>query len=140
MIGGLAGGVVFGALMQMMGMISMVASLVGSESVAVGWLIHLVISAFAGAVFALLLASRAEKYGPAVLLGLVYGVAWWVVGALQKQLRLSSANSPAAPTMARHSLGFRPTVSQDTDARTSIAVWWRSRSAHRAKDVQTGRW
>ncbi len=81
-IGGLAGGVVFGALMQMMGMIPMVASLVGSESVAVGWLIHLVISAFAGAVFALLLGSRAEKYGPAVLLGLVYGVAWWVVGAL----------------------------------------------------------
>jgi len=38
--------------------------------------------------------------------------------------------------MARHSLGFIPTVSQNTDARTSIAMWWRSRSAHRAKDVQ----
>ena len=81
-IGGLAGGVVFGALMQMMGMIPMVAQLVGSEAVAVGWLVHLAISAFAGAVFALLLGSRATRFGPAVLLGLAYGVIWWVVGAL----------------------------------------------------------
>jgi hypothetical protein len=81
-IGGLAGGVVFGVLMQLMGMIPMVAQLVGSEAVVVGWLVHLAISAFAGAMFALLLGSRAYTYGPAVLLGLIYGVVWWVVGAL----------------------------------------------------------
>lgn len=81
-VGGLAGGVVFGVLMQMMGMITMVAQLVGSQAAAVGWLVHLAISAFAGALFALLLGSRAVSYGPAVLLGLGYGVAWWVVGAL----------------------------------------------------------
>jgi uncharacterized membrane protein YagU involved in acid resistance len=81
-VGGLAGGVVFGVLMQMMGMIPMVAQLVGSESVAVGWIVHLAISSFAGAVFALLLGSRAGTFGPAVGLGLAYGVVWWVVGAL----------------------------------------------------------
>jgi predicted lipid-binding transport protein (Tim44 family) len=81
-VGGLAGGVIFGVLMQMMGMIPMVAQLVGSEAAAVGWLVHLAISAFAGAVFGLLVGSRATKYGPAVLLGLVYGVVWWIVGAL----------------------------------------------------------
>jgi hypothetical protein len=81
-VGGLAGGVVFGVLMQMMGMIPMVAQLVGSESVAVGWIVHLLISSFAGAVFALFLGSRAGTFGPAVGLGLAYGVVWWVVGAL----------------------------------------------------------
>lgn len=81
-IGGLVGGVIFGALMQMMDMIPMIAQLVGSEAVAVGWLVHLAISAFAGTVFALALGARSLTYGPAVLLGLAYGVIWWVVGAL----------------------------------------------------------
>lgn len=56
LVSGLAGGVVFGVLMQMMGMVPMVAMLVGSESVAVGWLVHLTISAFIGATYALLFA------------------------------------------------------------------------------------
>jgi hypothetical protein len=52
--GGLAGGVVFGILMQAWEMLPMVAMLVDSESVAVGWLVHLVISALFGAIFAVL--------------------------------------------------------------------------------------
>lgn len=47
-VGGLAGGVVSGMMMQMMGMIPMVAMLVGSESVVVGWIVHLIIAAFIG--------------------------------------------------------------------------------------------
>lgn len=46
--GGLAGGIVFGVLMQMMDMMGMVAMLVGSESIAVGWLVHLFNSALFG--------------------------------------------------------------------------------------------
>lgn len=79
---GLAGGLVFGVLMQMMGMIPMVAMLVGSESVAVGWVVHLLISAIAGAVFALVLGKWAVKIVPALLLGAGYGILWWVGGAL----------------------------------------------------------
>lgn len=80
--GGLAGGVVFGILMQMMGMIPMVAMLVGSESVAVGWLVHLAISAFIGATYAVLLARWATSLGSAIAVGLGYGVVWWVLGGL----------------------------------------------------------
>jgi len=47
--GGLAGGVVFGLMMQSMDMLGMVAMLVSSESVAVGWGVHLAISAVVGA-------------------------------------------------------------------------------------------
>lgn len=81
-VGGLAGGVVFGLLMAMMDMIGMVAQLVGSSSAVVGWVVHLGISAFIGASFAVLLGSRAKTIVPASLLGMGYGVVWWVLGAL----------------------------------------------------------
>jgi hypothetical protein len=81
-VGGLLGGVVFGILMQTTGMIPMVAMLVGSRSVAVGWLVHLAISAFIGASFAVLFGRLATSTGRAVVLGLGYGVVWWVVGGL----------------------------------------------------------
>ncbi|MGH3810980.1 MAG: hypothetical protein ACRDUV_00800, partial [Pseudonocardiaceae bacterium] len=80
--GGLAGGVVFGLLMQTMGMIPMVAMLVGTEAVAVGWLVHLAISAFIGATFGLLFGTLAARILPGALLGMGYGVVWWVLGAL----------------------------------------------------------
>lgn len=78
-IGSLAGTVLFGMVMQMTGMMPMIASLVGSESVAVGWLVHLVI----GATFGVAFAAFAE-YVPlaAWLNGLVYGVVVWIFGPL----------------------------------------------------------
>lgn len=80
--GGLAGGMVFGMLMQMMGMIGMIAMMVGSDSVVVGWLVHLAISAFIGATFALLLGSRVSGFGAGLLYGVGYGIVWWVLGGL----------------------------------------------------------
>jgi uncharacterized membrane protein YagU involved in acid resistance len=80
--GGLAGGVVFGILMQTWGMLPMVAMLVDSESVAVGWLVHLLISALFGAVFAVVFGRWVGTPTAAVGIGLAYGVLWWVLGAL----------------------------------------------------------
>jgi hypothetical protein len=81
-IGGLVGGVAFGILMQMAGMIPMVAMLVGSEAVAVGWLVHLAIAAFIGASFAVLFNRYAANVGASTAVGAGYGVVWWVLGAL----------------------------------------------------------
>jgi uncharacterized membrane protein YagU involved in acid resistance len=81
-VGGLVGGVIFGLLMQAMDMIPMVAQLVGSTSSAVGWLIHLAISAFIGVSFAVLLGQAASTLARAAVLGLGYGMLWWVLGAL----------------------------------------------------------
>ena len=53
--GGLAGGVVFGALMGMMGMLTMIGKMVGQPSAAVGAVVHLANSAIIGAGFAVLL-------------------------------------------------------------------------------------
>lgn len=81
-VGGLAGGIVFGMLMQIMGMIEMIAMLVGSEAAAVGWVVHLAISAFIGASFALLLGSRVTSLVSGLMMGAGYGLVWWVLGAL----------------------------------------------------------
>jgi hypothetical protein len=81
-LGGLVGGVAFGVLMQAMGMIPMVAMLVGSKAVAVGWLVHLAISAFVGASFAVLFGRYATSVGSSSGIGVGYGVIWWVLGAL----------------------------------------------------------
>lgn len=73
----LAGGVVFGIMMQMMGSMKMIAMMVKSESDAVGWLVHLLISAIFGVTW---LAFAGETGG--ALRGLIYGAAVWVFGPL----------------------------------------------------------
>jgi hypothetical protein len=80
--GGISGGIVFGMLMQMMGMMPMIGMLVGAESAAIGWVVHLAISAFIGATFALLFGRRAMGIGIASMLGVLYGIVWWILGAL----------------------------------------------------------
>ena len=56
-VAGLIGGVAFGMMMQMMAapdgkpMMAMVAKVVGSESLAVGWVYHLFNSAVIGGIF-----------------------------------------------------------------------------------------
>ncbi|MGI8948092.1 MAG: hypothetical protein ACR2FV_09010 [Ornithinimicrobium sp.] len=81
-VGGLTGGVVFGLMMQAFGMIPMVAMLVGSEAVAVGWIVHLVNSAIFGAAFGLIAGARQMGLGMQLAMGAAYGLVLWVVGAL----------------------------------------------------------
>jgi uncharacterized membrane protein YagU involved in acid resistance len=81
-IGGLAGGVVFGILMGMMGMLPMIASMVGSDSAVVGFILHMGISAFIGATFGLLFGDRSRSYQTGLGFGLLYGGVWWVLGPL----------------------------------------------------------
>lgn len=81
-VAGLAGGVVFGILMAMMGMLPMVGMLIGVENAFVGFLVHLVNSAIIGAIFGVLVAGIAGKIWPLLGAGMVYGVVWWVLGAL----------------------------------------------------------
>jgi len=90
--GGLIAGVVFGIMMQMMKaptpegmevpMMMMVAKVVRSNSVAVGWLYHLFNSAVIGGLFGLVLGGKLVSTGSAVLWGGLYGVLWWVLGGL----------------------------------------------------------
>lgn len=81
-VGGVAGGLVFGILMTMMGMLPMIASMVGSDSAVVGFGIHLVISILIGLGLTVPFAGLLTSYGRAALIGLAYGALWWVLGPL----------------------------------------------------------
>ncbi len=80
--GGIAGGVAFGILMAMMGMLPMVAMLVGSDSAAVGFGVHMAISIAIGLGLTLALAGQLTSYARGGLIGLGYGALWWVLGPL----------------------------------------------------------
>ena len=91
-VSGLVGGVVFGIMMQMMRaptpeggqmpMMAMVAMVVRSDSMAVGWVYHLFNSALIGAIFGWLLGSRSHRFGAGTGWGALYGFAWWILGGL----------------------------------------------------------
>ncbi|MBI1733545.1 MAG: hypothetical protein HYR51_00080 [Candidatus Rokubacteria bacterium] len=88
---GLIAGVVFGMMMQMMmaptpegarmPMMAMVAKVVRSDSMLVGWLYHLFNSAVIGAIFGWV-ASHIGGYGRGLGWGALYGAFWWVLGGL----------------------------------------------------------
>lgn len=81
-VAGLGGGVVFGMLMAMMGMLPMVAGLVKSDNPIVGLGVHMVISAFIGAVYGVVAPRLPSGRAAIVIGGMVYGAMWWVLGAL----------------------------------------------------------
>jgi hypothetical protein len=92
-VAGLVAGIVFGFMMQMMSaptpdgrqipMMAMVAQVVRSDSLAVGWAYHLFNSAVIGAIFGWLLGDRvAGQVGPGAGWGTLYGFGWWILGGL----------------------------------------------------------
>jgi len=81
-LAGVGGGLVFGAMMAMQGMLPMVAMLVRSDNPLVGFVVHLLISAVIGAIYGLVAGRLPQTYGVAILAGAVNGVVWWVLGAL----------------------------------------------------------
>jgi len=91
-VAGLIAGVVFGLMMQVMTapsmggermpMMGMVAKVVRSDSLVVGWLYHLFNSAVIGGLFGWFLASRVSGYRTGLVKGAMYGILWWVIGGL----------------------------------------------------------
>jgi uncharacterized membrane protein YagU involved in acid resistance len=81
-IAGLAGGVVFAMMMGMMGMLPMVGMLVRQENAIIGFIVHMVISAFIGAVYGVVAGRFALTTTNALIGGMINGVVWWVLGAL----------------------------------------------------------
>lgn len=81
-VAGLIGGIPFGIMMGMMGMMPMIGMLVRVESAFVGVLVHAAISAITGAIYGFFAVRFPQTWGNAAIAGLAYGVIWWVLGAL----------------------------------------------------------
>ena len=80
--GGVAGGVIFGALMGMMGMLPIIGSMVGQPTAAAGFVVHMANSAIIGAGFAIVLGRFVSGTRSGLGAGLAYGGAWWILGPL----------------------------------------------------------
>jgi hypothetical protein len=87
--GGLAGGLVFGMMMAKMGMLPMIGKMIGQPSAAAGFLLHMFNSAVIGAGFAIVVSRikagsgvGARNRTAALVHGLLYGGAWWLLGPL----------------------------------------------------------
>ncbi len=80
--GGIAGGLIFGAMMGFMGMLPMIGSMVGQPTAAAGFVVHMVNSVIIGAGFAIVLGRFVSGTRSGVGLGLAYGGAGWFLGPL----------------------------------------------------------
>ncbi len=73
-VGGLAGGVVLGIALQVMGFMPDMAALAGRSSATAAWVVHLGIAAVAGALYGILVGLHVSRQVvSAVGIGLVYG-------------------------------------------------------------------
>jgi len=81
-IGAVGGGFVFGIILHMIGMIPMIAKLVGSNSIIVGWIVHLLISVVIGLLFVWWFAARVHSYASGIEYGLLQGFILWILGPL----------------------------------------------------------
>ncbi len=80
--GGFAGGLIFGMLMGMMGMLPMIGSMIGQPTAAAGFVVHMANSVVIGVGFAIVLGRFVSGTPNGVGLGLVYGGVWWILGPL----------------------------------------------------------
>lgn len=81
-LAGIMGGLAFGIVMVNLGMLPLVAGLIGSESSTIGFVIHMAISIFVGATYGALFRTSTAGYGVNLMGGLAYGLVWWVLGGL----------------------------------------------------------
>ncbi|HET6639885.1 MAG TPA: hypothetical protein VFH82_14005 [Gemmatimonadota bacterium] len=63
-------------------MIVMVARMVGSDSLAVAWILLVLGGAVMGALFGVLFGARAAGLRARLVTGALYGAAWWILGSL----------------------------------------------------------
>src|SRR5918994_612813 len=107
-VSGLVAGVFFGIMMQMMNaptpeggqmpMMAMVAKVVRSDSMAVGWIYHLFNSAVIGAIFGWLLGNRSHTFAPGARMGRAVWVRVVDTGGIDFDAAISGMQ-PFAPLM-----------------------------------------
>ncbi len=78
LIGSTVAGVAFGIYMQVMGMMPVLASMLSSESVVLGWIMHMMISWIFGLGYGAMTLLSSRYY----VLGILHGVIIWFVGPL----------------------------------------------------------
>ncbi len=109
-LGGITGGLLFGPIMAVGGILPLVAMLIGYHEEWIGFAVHMGISLLFGFWFGLIslfLGKVNSSFGRSTLLGVGYGFAWWILGGLTLMpafLGMPPQFSNAASTMNLGSL------------------------------------
>ena len=74
--GGVAGGLIFGGMMGVMGMLPMIGSMVGQPTAGAGFVVHMVNSVIIGSGFAIVLGRFVSGTPSGIGVGLAYGGSW----------------------------------------------------------------
>jgi hypothetical protein len=116
-VAGLPAGVIAASALSVMGVtspeggvirvVTIVAQVVRSDSFLVGWLVQLIVGVVMGALFGGLLAGLGRDPESAPGWGVIYSLAWWIVGWL---------------VVAPVTLGLRPFAPVMTDSLRQIAI------------------
>lgn len=88
-LGGLFGGWVFLVGIESAAFFPLVAGLLGSESFALGGLLHYLIGITIGATFGLIFYRDIHGIGSAIIWGMAYGITWWMLGPMTLRPLLS---------------------------------------------------
>lgn len=81
-LAGFLGGALFGRWTGVIELFPLLAGFMGSESVGVGYTLHIIVAIVIGAIYGLLFRTESQNLGPSLIRGLVYGFVWWIVGSL----------------------------------------------------------
>ena len=83
-ISGIIGGIFFGVMMQLMGLMPMIAMLVGSDNVVIGWIVHLITSAIFGLAFGIGMLDLGSESSIQrnIIIAIILGIIFWVLGPL----------------------------------------------------------
>jgi uncharacterized membrane protein YagU involved in acid resistance len=81
-VAGIVGGAAFGASMIELGALDSVASLVRSDTPAVGAVVHIIVAVIVGSVFGLLMFHQRATASDMLVWGMAYGAFFWFVGPL----------------------------------------------------------
>jgi uncharacterized membrane protein YagU involved in acid resistance len=79
-VAGFVGGLVFGASMAVFGTLSTVASILHTQSLVAGFLVHMVFAVVIGAGFGVFAIRQRVRLGETMFWGLIYGAFWWFLG------------------------------------------------------------
>jgi uncharacterized membrane protein YagU involved in acid resistance len=81
-IGGLIAGIALGFVLMRMGTLASAGSMLAMQDELSSFLIHLIFSAIAGLIFALVFCKICTSFYNTTLWGIVYGILWWFLGPL----------------------------------------------------------
>lgn len=79
-IGAIVASIPYGIMMQMMGMMQVLAGMMGSHSIIVGWMIHMMIGIIFGILFVVVFGRFVNSSQTAFFTGVGEGVLTWLIG------------------------------------------------------------